>query len=335
MSATIPARLFRVKHLVLGTQIRHVLSGLACLALIGCEAVPPAPTTTPQPRPAGLVPPKPKPTAPQAPSAASLDLARYYGRVQADLLNRGLLRVDGGGVDTPYTQRNLMTNFEQIAFYDEYSQAGGFQRSDGVAGGLRKWTKPVRMAVEFGASVPKAQRQSDAASVAKYAGRLARVTRHPITVSPGNANFFVLVMGEDDRDQLLTRIKQIEPGVDATTLSMIRNLPRSIHCVVAAFAAKDDGYVYNRAVAVIRAEHPELTRRACIHEELAQGLGLANDSPRARPSIFNDDDEFALLTTHDEELLRTLYDPALKPGMSLEEARPVVTRILAARLGPS
>ena len=37
-------------------------------------------------------------------------------------------------------------------------------------------------------------------------------------------------------------------------------------------------------------------RRACVHEEMAQGLGLGNDSETARPSIFNDDEEFALLT---------------------------------------
>ena len=57
-------------------------------------------------------------------------------------------------------------------------------------------------------------------------------------------------------------------------------------------------------------------------------MGLANDSPDARPSIFNDDDEFALLTTHDEKLLSILYDDRLAPGMSLEQARPVI-RILA------
>jgi hypothetical protein len=44
---------------------------------------------------------------------------------------------------------------------------------------------------------------------------------------------------------------------------------------------------------VIRAEHPDLLRLSCLHEEIAQGLGLPNDSPRARPSIFNDDEEFA------------------------------------------
>jgi len=65
-----------------------------------------------------------------------------------------------------------------------------------------------------------------------------------------------------------------------------------------------------------------------VHEELAQGLGLANDSPAARPSIFNDDDEFALLTSHDEKLLAILYDPRLRAGMDVDTALPVV-RILA------
>ena len=66
---------------------------------------------------------------------------------------------------------------------------------------------------------------------------------------------------------------------------------------------------------------------------MAQGLGLANDSPQARPSIFNDDDEFALLTTHDEMLLKILYNPALSPGMSAEAARPVVRRLAAQVTG--
>jgi hypothetical protein len=75
---------------------------------------------------------------------------------------------------------------------------------------------------------------------------------------------------------------------------------------------------------LVRTEHPDLTRRACYHEELAQGLGLANDDQNARPSIFNDDEEFALLTSHDELLLKILYDPRLQPGMSADEARPIV-----------
>ena len=60
-------------------------------------------------------------------------------------------------------------------------------------------------------------------------------------------------------------------------------------------------------------------------------MGLPNDSPKARPSIFNDDEEFALLTTQDEMMLQMLYNPALRPGMTEAEARPIV-ETLARRL---
>jgi len=52
-----------------------------------------------------------------------------------------------------------------------------------------------------------------------------------------------------------------------------------------------------------------------------------------RPSIFNDDGEFALLTDHDEDLLRILYDLRLAPGMTAEQAMPIVRRI-AGELAP-
>ncbi|MFN7052469.1 MAG: DUF2927 domain-containing protein, partial [Gemmobacter sp.] len=86
---------------------------------------------------------------------------------------------------------------------------------------------------------------------------------------------------------------------------------------------------------VVRAEHPDLLRLSCLHEEIAQGLGLANDSPLARPSIFNDDEEFALLTRQDELMLKMLYDPALRPGMTAAEARPIVKAIATRLTGGS
>jgi hypothetical protein len=110
----------------------------------------------------------------------------------------------------------------------------------------------------------------------------------------------------------------------------VTTMPRNTYCLVYAYAASGSS-AYSRAFAVIRAEHPDLLRTSCFHEEIAQGLGLANDSRQARPSIFNDDEEFALLTGMDEKMLRILYDPALRPGMTEAEARPIVES-LATRL---
>ncbi len=64
-------------------------------------------------------------------------------------------------------------------------------------------------------------------------------------------------------------------------------------------------------------------------------MGLANDSPSARPSIFNDDEEFSLLTAHDEYLLRILYNPRLEVGMDEAKAAPIVREIAENLMGNS
>ena len=296
------------------------LAAAAFLALSACDV--PAPGV----RPPSTVPERT--TADRAPSARSAALAAHYAQIERDMRARGLLRTDGGGPDTPWTDTTLLRNFEAIVFFDEYAPGTGFRPASGRPVGVRKWTRPVRFGLEFGASVPRAQRAADRDTVADYAARLARASRHPITVSARDANFHVLVMSEDDRAAGLARIRQIAPDVDAATLGVFRNMPRSIHCLVVAFSDRGDPHTYDRAIAWVRAEHPDLMRKACFHEELAQGLGLANDSPEARPSIFNDDEEFALLTDHDEALLRLLYHPDLRPGMPPDTARPILRRIL-------
>lgn len=65
---------------------------------------------------------------------------------------------------------------------------------------------------------------------------------------------------------------------------------------------------------------------------MAQGLGLISDSDQAEPSIFNDGQFFARLTSLDRMLLRLHYDNSLRPGMRANEARPIVRRIAAEHL---
>ena len=293
---------------------------IAALALTGCDATAPGRSPVPPVRP---------PDA--GPSAESQALARQYQAVQTDLLSRGLLRTDGGGPDTVFSADDLTRNFETIVFYDEYT--GGIGTRRGASGHLRRWAAPVKVDVEFGASVPADQRRKDAAYVGRFASRLARITGHPVARSQTGTNFHVLVMGEDDKAQLSRRIKELAPSISDETLAFLTNMPLTIECSVLAFSASDAPYAYTRAIALIRAELPTLLRQSCVHEEIAQGLGPANDSPEARPSIFNDDDEFALLTSHDEKLLKMLYDPRLTPGMSAGEARPIVRALAAEAMG--
>lgn len=308
------------------------LASVLIVALAGCEPAPPAPPDVkPHARPDRPQPVKPVP--PKGPSAESTALAQYYARVQADLLSRGLLRTDGGGPDTPVTDTMLARNFERIALEEEYARGAGFRRASGGESRVKKWTQPIRVTAEFGPSVVDSVRTRDRALLARYVDRLARITSHPMTMSDSNPNFHVLFMSEDDKALIQPRIKALVPDINPASLAIFDNLPRAIHCLVIAFSDEPGGYNYGKAIALIRAEHPELLTRSCIHEEVAQGLGVGNDSPAARPSIFNDDDEFALLTTHDEMLLRILYNPRLTPGMTADQARPIVADLAAQMMG--
>lgn len=311
-------------------QTGAALLGLSLLA--ACD-FPLRESLKPQARPAGLVPPKaaPKPQAPQAPSAKSRELSAYYEKLEEHLLSQGLLRRDGGGPDTKFRALDLARNFEAIAFYDEHSGGALVSGSEAVSR-FHPWRGEVRFAAHFGPSVSAAQRAQDKATINAYAARLARVTGHPISATAPKANFHVIFASADDGEALKDIVARVWPDFPKSRLQTLTDLPRDIYCLVHTNTpSANEGS--ERALAIIRAEHPSLMRLSCVHEELAQGLGLSNDSPLARPSIFNDDEEFATLTSHDELLLKMLYDPRLKSGMSLAEARPTITQIAAELTG--
>lgn len=318
----------RIRPLALGLTLPLLLSGCTDMADLFGPKGPPQESLRPVPRTETAA-------RPEVASVESRLLAAYYAEVQTRDLAAGLLRQDGGGdAEAAHDRDDLVRNFERIAFYSEHRPGAGLAAGDGMPGQLLRWQQPVRMRVTFGTSVDEATRDDDRAVLRGYARRLAHATGHSIGLGTGpGGNFHVLVMGEDDREEAIAELRSLVPNLSASTRNTLRTLPRDIPCLVMGFAAAGNPATYDLAVALVRAELPELMRRACFHEEIAQGLGLRNDSRAARPSIFNDDGEFALLTAQDEMMLEILYDSRLRPGMSLDEAHPIIEQI-AAELMP-
>jgi hypothetical protein len=60
--------------------------------------------------------------------------------------------------------------------------------------------------------------------------------------------------------------------------------------------------------------------RDCLHEELTQALGPANDLYRLPDSVWNDDNLHGVATPFDMLILRVLHQPELRSGMTREEA---------------
>lgn len=306
---------------------RRAVTVVAALALAGCTTAGFAPVPQARSAPPPLIA---GPVAPETP--ASAEARDYYAQVQSALLGQGLLRSDGGGPDTPFTDRMLAENFLRIALYDEFTTGSGGLVAGAGARELRRWEAPVRISLRFGSSVAADRRATDTARISSYLDRLTQVTGRSIRLDDSNPNFFLYVVSEDERRAMGPAVASAMPEFKASDVAALTEMPRSTYCMVLAQSTDHVG-VYTRAVAVVRAELPDLLRLSCLHEELAQGLGLANDSPRARPSIFNDDEEFALLTRMDEQMLRMLYSPALGPGMTGVEVRPIVESLARRMTG--
>ena len=69
--------------------------------------------------------------------------------------------------------------------------------------------------------------------------------------------------------------------------------------------------------------------RDCLNEEITQALGPADDLYRLPDTIWNDDNFHGLATPFDMLILRTLYQPELRSGMTRAEVAAALPGILA------
>jgi len=257
-------------------------------------------------------------------------LGNYYQELERRLVGEGRLRQDRAG--HPIGADVLASSFMEIAMRSEYQLSGGGMIRSGHAAPLRRWEQPIRIAVGFGPSVPHAQQVQDRSVVNNVAARLARASGHSVRTVSSDANFHVLVLSDDERAGIGPHLRQLVPGISTAAVNAVRRMSRNTFCMVIALPSADPSMGFVRAVAIVRAEHPPRMRRSCIEEELAQGMGLSNDSPDAWPSIFNDDEEFGVLTQHDELLLRLLYSRQLRAGMSAREVAAMLPALCAQLL---
>ena len=251
-------------------------------------------------------------------------LIKYYSRLEERKISLGLLRQDGGGTDTPFDVDDIIEAFEQVAFYNEYDISGDKLLPNSEAVMLAKWKSNINISVRFGNSVNKKQKDNDLLEINELIGVLSQVTNHNIEISQQNINMYVVIANQKEIKDLISEIGLLQPEFDPQRIPIIAQLPRDIHCMAMTSMNVQANSGISSSLVIIRNELPHIMRKACIHEEIAQSLGLTNDSHLARPSIFNDDDEFATLTKFDEILLKILYDKRLHSGISKDKATQIV-----------
>ena len=260
-------------------------------------------------------------------SFESIQLEKYYNRTSQRLRARGLLRTDKGRLDSLYSTQNLIENFEKIALYNEYIIKNNEFIPQEKESNLKRWNRAIKINIIHGENSSNKQIKIDKKNISIFTRRLASITGLEMSISEVNANFIILFLDLDERRDFGQKLSQLMPQLTPAMIKIITSSPRSTFCSAFSLSEPPKNYEYTAALVLIKSEHSKVMRKSCIHEEMAQSLGLTNDSKSARPSIFNDDEEFALLTQHDELLLKILYDKRLKPGMNNKIALPIVRQI--------
>jgi hypothetical protein len=255
----------------------------------------------------------------------------------------GKLRTDRTGADgSALTPRLLGENFDKIGFSFETRTIGVQNRTADRHKVVRKWQHPVEYALIAQAELL----DRIEAPFTAYLQKLSRITDHPIhnaKVAGSDLlkwrsleNFdgrIVLLFGMDHFFEDIARGRT--PAPDAIRRFTNRWRPSASPCagfVRHGSPSRPFTGPITSVVIAIRAEVPDRLMTACIEEEFAQAMGLFNDDPTVKPSLFNDDQEYGVLTRHDELLLRILYDDRLKHGMPRAMAMPIVRQIAAELL---
>ncbi len=283
------------------------------LALTGCE-----PSPIPQP----------------PPQLGDDAIGAFYHAATRSLLADGRLRTETAPADAQFTYADLERNFERIALFDEYTISNGQYIQRETPTYIRRWEGPVTVRTVFGPSTSTAQRNRDIRDVTKFTRQLAGLTGLDMGMTQSeDADIHVLFLSKPEQEAFVPELQRLFPNVGPAVIDSFLNSPINVFCAAFAFAKPGSRGVYEKAIILIKGEHNELMRRSCINEEMAQAMGLSNDSRTARPSIFNDDEEFALLTLHDQILLRMLYDPRLRAGMNAAEVRPLLPQIARDAVG--
>ena len=265
-------------------------------------------------------------------------------KVTAKLQSRGKMLTNRGRFEPLPDAETLAQNFRKAAFGEESNEAqelSGRDKKPPVH--LRYWREPIVYQVLSLGGSGRLQAQTDI-----FMNRLAKLTGHPISaIAPASdfpdapeANVIIFQATDREMQRLIAADGPLTRGPNTYWRVVKEQLREALvrwrvypspcgvqrRSVTHPRSGQQMGETFFATVR-IRAEVPEAFLDACIEEELGHVMGIGFDHRELHPSIFNDDQVFALLTRQDELMFRILYDPRLSPGMTPDEAMPIVREI--------
>jgi hypothetical protein len=207
-----------------------------------------------------------------------------------------------------FSDAEITEGFLKIALGAEYEVAGQVDR-------IRKYDGPVRIYIDNRAKPDRSTQVAEAvADIRSHVNHLDIA----VTRQREEANIVVTLVRDRDLERTIRefygreRARKIQRSLDPQCLSGIR---------------KDESYRIVRSDVILVVDAGNFVFSDCVYEELLQALGPINDVDIPW-TMFNDKVQMGYFGIYDQYLLNILYDPRIRPGMSIEEVRAVLPQVL-------
>jgi hypothetical protein len=208
-----------------------------------------------------------------------------------------------------FTDAEIVEGFMKTAFGAEFQLAGHVDR-------IRKYAVPVRVFAGGGSR----ERKTQLAAVVADIGMRVQHLEIAMAKTREAATIEVRLVRDRDLHPTITglygseREREIKSSLDPQCLSGFR---------------KTENFEIEHSDVILTTDVSDFTFLDCAYEELLQALGPINDTGSVPWTMFNDQVQMGFFNVYDQYILNLLYDPRIKPGMTVEEVRAVLPEALA------
>ena len=229
-----------------------------------------------------------------APSTASTDIPSIAQRQRTEKKS--------------FTDSEIVEGFLKTAFGAEYHLAGRVDR-------IRKYDGPVRVFADSPRTDRKAQLSKIVADIAAHVQHLDIAMVDDVD----DANVQVKLVRDRDLQRTIStfygsqRAKEIRSSLDPQCLSGFR---------------KNEKFEIEHSDVILTIDNGDFVFYDCAYEELLQSLGPINDTESVPWTMFNDNVSMGYFDVYDQYLMNLLYDPRIRPGMTVQEVQAVLPGVL-------
>jgi len=208
-----------------------------------------------------------------------------------------------------FTDAEIIEGFFKTSFGAEFQLAGRVDR-------IRKYDGPVR--VYAGGNRP--DRKAELAKVVADIGQRVQYLDIAMAERPEDATITVQLVRDRDlyrtiaKDYGGDRAREIKTSLDPQCLSGFR---------------KNEHFEITHSDVILTVDNGDFVFFDCAYEELLQALGPINDTSTVPWTMFNDKVSMGFFDVYDQYILNLLYDPRIRPGMTVEEVKTVLPDALA------